>query len=324
MSLTRTSVVRKQLGRRALKSGAFAAGLLAASSAFGLTINFTYDSSVVNLGTTEYGQVQTALNYVSSQFAGEYTNPISVNVYVQATSNSGVLGQSSGEPLYGYTQDSTHSSYTPLRSALLANDPGVSLPASDPSPGGANQWYFTKAEGKALNLLANDSTSDGTFTFGTNFGGSYTFDPNNRAVPGEVDFIGVAEHEVSEIMGRIPGLGTSGYYLPFDLYRFTAANTRSFSSTASGVYFSTNNGVTNLRGFNSISGADPQDWDSARNDSFNAFSNSGVKNDMFSTEDISALHAIGYIPAPEPATLGILPVLATTALLRRRRASAAS
>jgi hypothetical protein len=28
-------------------------------------------------------------------------------------------------------------------------------------------------------------------------GYSFTFDPNNRAVPGKYDFIGIAEHEIS-------------------------------------------------------------------------------------------------------------------------------
>ncbi len=56
---------------------------------------------------------------------------------------------------------------------------------------------------------------------------TYTFDPNNRGTGG-FDFIGVAEHELSEIMGRLPGLGndfglTDGpLYMANDLFRYTA------------------------------------------------------------------------------------------------------
>ena len=56
-----------------------------------------------------------------------------------------------------------------------------------------------------MGVLPNDLSNDGTFTFGGGF--SYTYDPNNRAVAGKFDFIGVAMHEISEIMGRIGLMG---------------------------------------------------------------------------------------------------------------------
>ncbi len=83
---------------------------------------------------------------------------------------------------------------------------------------------MTTAQGKALGTVAaHDPASDGTFTFGEGF--TYTFDPLNRAVVGAFDFIGLAEHEISEIMGRIPGLGSlvlgTPTFLPHDLFRYT-------------------------------------------------------------------------------------------------------
>src|SRR5207245_637655 len=78
------------------------------------------------------------------------------------------------------------------------------VPATDPT--GNSTWFLSFAQAKGLGLrTANNAAVDGTFTFGQGF--SYTFDPNNRAVAGKFDFIAVAEHEISEIMGRIGILG---------------------------------------------------------------------------------------------------------------------
>src|SRR6202043_4248121 len=88
---------------------------------------------------------------------------------------------------------------------------GGSLPSADPIST-SHVYFVTKAEAKALKIISDDFSNDGTFTFGGGF--SYTYDPANRAVPGKIDFIGVAMHEFSEIMGRIPLMGQNIFGQP--------------------------------------------------------------------------------------------------------------
>src|ERR1700682_4862494 len=105
-------------------------------------------------------------------------------------------------------------------------------------------------------------------------------------------------HEFSEIMGRLFGLGRSingnPAYLQEDLFHYTASNTRSLTNGA-GRFFSFNNGTMLLKAFNnaSVNGGDGQDWASGTTDAFNAFSSSGVKNDLTAV-DLQMMDVIGY------------------------------
>ena len=220
-----------------------------------LTINVTYDSSVTNLGTLV--QVQTAFGAAAQTIQNLYTNNSTVNITVYSA-NGGPFGNIGlGESITQFTFDPNNFNYPQLTNALraarttLADSNSVaSLPGSDPT-GGTQPWLVARAEAKALGVLnipANDLTEDGQIGFAT--GTAYTFDPNNRAVSGKFDFIGVAEHEITEVMGRSTfGLDNSGGYVPYDLFRFTSSGVRSFDPNATGVYLSVDNGVTALKFF---------------------------------------------------------------------------
>ncbi len=133
---------------------------------------------------------------------------------------------------------------------------------------------------------------DGSIGFASDV--NYTFDPTNRAVAGKYDFIGVAEHEITEVMGRLT-FDLSTTFLPYDLFRFTNSGARSFDINATNAYFSVDNGVTALRYFYTNSNfGDIQDWlSSGPADACDAFLSSGKKT-VLSAADITAMDVIGY------------------------------
>jgi hypothetical protein len=202
------------------------------------------------------------------------------------------------------------------------------MTAADPT-GGAGTWWVSRAEAKAIGLIADDLSNDGTTTFGA--GNPFTF--SGPIAPGTYDFEGVAAHEISEVMGR---LGISGgtigsfanSYSLIDDFSYTGAGTRGLGKGA-GNNFSIDDGTTLLKLWNNAlsNGLDSRDWAPGTNDSFNQFSNSGVVNPI-SGVDLRLMDVIGYdrilAEAPEPST-GVLLVgaLLVGGLIRRRGKSIA-
>ena len=119
----------------------------------------------------------------------------------------------------------------------------------------------------------------------------FHYDNATKPGPGQYDFRGVAEHEITEVMGRQLLLGDPGY-TALDLLRYSAPGVPDTSATFGG-YASANGGATILNGFNVNPYGDPGDWNGATNDAFNAFTNPGVRNPM-SANDLAVMNAIGW------------------------------
>ena len=279
-------------------------GLLALTSqpAGALIIDPTWSSGVTPAE-------QAGFTYAAQQIETLFTNDITVNITVQPDTTLALAGSQSYIGYVSNTPTDPNYSYATISSAINANGGPVLLPAIDPAPSGS-VIAVTTAEAKAIGLYpANDPGTDGIFGFNPNQ--AYTFDPNNQSVSGQYSFIGLAEHEISEILGRITVLGQSfgngqTFITPMDLYRYTAVGVHSFSATDTGVYFSLDGGKTVLQNFNSNSGADLQDWALGGNahDAFNAYDYVGVALGI-TPVDISAMQVLGYQLSAVPLPAGV-------------------
>ena len=130
----------------------------------------------------------------------------------------------------------------------------------------------------------------------------FTFDTNNRAVAGENDFIGAAEHEISEVMGRYgigQNAGTLGRYSPIDLFRYASPGMLDLAP-ANGAYFSIDGGNTVIHTFNGPNGGDLSDWlKGAIADSYDAGPTLGSEMTV-SAGDVTLMDVIGYDAAGPP------------------------
>ncbi len=180
-----------------------------------MTIVPSYQSSVTSLSNAS--TIETAVGYAIQQIDSLFSDSITININVEA--NTSGLGESN-------TTTFTGISYSTLRSDLITSESTATdtsayatLPMTNPL--GSGNFAVATSESKAIGLQSFSGV-DGTFTF--NSSESYAFSPSDRAVSGEFDFIGIAEHEITEIMGRVSQLGTSSSS-PYDLFRYTAPGT---------------------------------------------------------------------------------------------------
>jgi hypothetical protein len=291
----------------------------------GFVINPTF---TVNFNT-DFGSnaaaAQAAWIAAANTFTSNFSDDITVNITVDAEPGTSIFGRS-----FPFITPDT---YTDLRNKLIADAKsaddltatraGGSVTVADPT-GGTGTWWVTRAQAKALGIIASDSASDGGTAFGA--GNSFTF--SGPIAAGTFDFQGIAAHEISEVLGRLGlGGGTTGANSLIDLFSYSGAGIRVLGNGGGPGQqgsFSIDNGTTLLKQYNDqfSNGLDFRDWESVTNDSFNQFSSDGVTNAV-SEVDLREMDVIGYdrsAAVPEPSTgILILSGLLAGGYLRRRR-----
>jgi hypothetical protein len=227
--------------------------------------------------------------------SGTISNGVTVDIsfdYGTVAGSAMTAGSGAGQ---SQSTGNVFTSYGSVQSVL----PG--LPASDPTGGGAFLVPF--AQEQMLGMISNlPAQTDGSVGLNTIANG-VTLDWNlaNQSIAGQTGALGVVEHEISEVFGRVGILGaaTSGstpLYTLLDLFRYSAPGTPALT-LGPGQYFSLNNGTTDIAGnlFNAAAGADPGDWNGTAvpADAFDATQIDGTAGTI-SALDQTVLTSIGF------------------------------
>ncbi len=159
-------------------------------------------------------------------------------------------------------------------------------------------WLNTAQE-RVLGLMpTNGIDFDGAVGFSSSV--QFSFASGTTPSSGMFYFIGVAEHEITEVMGRFSLLAStlagSASYSVMDLFRYASAGALQIGSGAPS-YFSIDGGVTNLHSWNNfVTGNhdDLGDWaQGATHDAFDDRSGPGVLNSMSLVDRIN-MDVIGW------------------------------
>jgi hypothetical protein len=249
-------------------------GSAVAVTSGGITINLLYDAAALAAPASFRAGIQQAVAIM----AAAISDKITVNIKIDY---SGTGGGAAAGPDHGLFQ-----SYSSVRANLINNatpgDATFNALAAGSSIQGQSSVAVWNAQLKLWGVIgANDTTTDdGAAFFATDINPSL--------------LVGVALHELTHAMGRIP-------YGPqpdiFDLFRFTSPGTRLFQggATAPAGYFSLDGGNTKLADYGRTSDASDflNGGVQGAADPFNEFYNGGTSQQL-TAADLKQLAALGF------------------------------
>ena len=265
---------------------AMAAALTAAASQ-AATIN------LVDLGGVTGSQAEQGFRIAANYWGSMFTNDVTINLGVGFSAlGSGIIG-STGSTRQDFAVSAWEAGILNTRSNSMVDQMAV-LPALSAQGGisgltvgvdgtGNNNTtitaslngsqiasqvlYLNTAVVKAVGgTVTNPTARDGNVTFSSNF--AFDFNPTNGITAGQMDFIGVAIHEIGHALGFVSGVdffdvygkpngpsaGTLGYDLndtsifsALDMFRYSAPGTLDLR-TGGTKYFSINGGASALFG----------------------------------------------------------------------------
>ena len=264
----------------------------ASGQSAGLIVNITYDQPVSSLPAGFTAAVNDAVQFLESTF----TNPVTINIDIGYGEIAGTPLSASdiGESLANYVAEN----YSEVLSILQAeNAPGAaSVPATSPLRGALET---SLAEAQALGLAPSDGSVDGYVGISSSLPLSYSA---STPASNEYYVIGVLEHEMTEVMGRVSWLNDQPRdYALIDLFRYTSSGVRDLATGGKGstAYFSIDNGVTNLGTWNNdLNVGDLADWvpPGPTPNKIDAFDYEGSPGALtiVSSNDITLMEALGW------------------------------
>jgi Ca2+-binding RTX toxin-like protein len=259
----------------------------------GVVFNNTYDAGVTD---AVRASIIGAENYLQAHFTDNVTLNVAFNF------DPGTPGDVASNVFHTYTV-----SYGQVVDALTAHATTADdrlavagLPATDPSNGVG--FEIVSGEAQALGILPPSGLTDITVTI--NSLQPWTFGS---------DLTGAIEHELSEGgFGRFEtlGLGPSGRFAPFDLFRFDSTGARDFTGGSDNFlsFFGVDGAHLAAILHDSIStsgvndGRDLGDFDLTFEDAFGY--GGGGYNTSISAVDLQALDILGFTPSGAPPGSG--------------------
>ncbi len=267
-----------------------------------LQIDLVWDTSVAAAPSGFTTAVINAASYIASQ----YSTPEMLYIHVGwgeiagSSLAAGALGESeSNGYLTNFATATAH--LTSLGYSFTANNEPTTA-----------QFFITSAQAKDAGLINSYSSgTDGYIGFGSGFHwnvNSTTGAAGTGTGTGQYDLQSVAQHEITEVMGRIEMQGQTfngaRTYTTTDLFNFASQGHLELSG--GGGYFSVDDGTTHLGNFNNATanGGDIADWASGSltasgtgltggyQDLFDAFGYSGI-NGAMSQDDVQIVGALG-------------------------------
>ncbi len=304
-----------------------------------MVITPVFDSSVTGNGNA--AAIEGAIDSALGTIDGLYANPVSISVDFTYTAAADGNLLSTAQNFYAVSYGtyvnalSLDASANPQNTVLATALAHLSQ-GNDAS--GANELAITGAQAAMLGL-GPSLLSNATININSNQNFAFA----RPVSSGQYDLIGGLEHELDEVLGgggagstlnSIAGsCGTdpTGFfcskYGALDLYRYSSADTPSFTtSPGATAYFSVDGGTTSIVGFNQNSAGDFADFSPAGTGAGqliqNAFNSTG-QDEPYTTNSPEFLmqEAIGWDAVPEPSSLALLlsSVIGMLGLYERRK-----
>ena len=233
--------------------------------AWALLFNLTDGSQLSDLQNSNsalYNEVRKGFNTAASLWSSVLSNNVTINITINFSSlGANILGQTS--------TSSITSSYSTVRAALVSSANPLSaidqtvvanLPTGNPvytvrNAGvtiNAGNIASTRASMKALGVLGASALQDASITFSSDF--AFDFDRSDGIAGNQIDFIGVAAHEIGHALGIVSAVdnidngSTSPTARVIDLFRYSSSGVRDLSADTVDKYFSVNGGIGDANG----------------------------------------------------------------------------